>query len=122
MVDGGEYSKKGRIVGNHVGIDPIYINAYMDMLDTFYIYHKSNSCCESLATLVYFNFITIHSFSDGNGRVGKALFYILKKDEKYRGVTTENQHIKLCEELEKMQIEFDCLFNHNIDVKILREI
>ena len=58
----------------------------MKTLDTFYTIHKSN---KNIAVLVCFNFISIHPFSDGNGRVGKMLFYILKADENYKGIRTK---------------------------------
>ena len=77
MVGGGKYSENGRIVGRHVCVDPLYIEEYMKTLDSFYVIHKTN---KNIAILVYFNFISIHPFSDGNGRVAKLLFYILKKN------------------------------------------
>ena len=86
MQDGGNYSKNGRIVGDHVCVE------YMETLDVFYEIHKKN---ENIEVLTYYNFITIDPFSDENGRVGKALFLILKHKKfketinKYRGVTTK---------------------------------
>ena len=115
-----EYSKKGRIVGQHVGIDPIWIASYMNNLNNFY---STNISHKDINVLIYFNFITIHPFSDGNGRVGKALFYILKKDKKYRGITTECEHEKLCEILGEMQQrDWDCMFNISIDVNNFKKI
>ena len=119
MKDGGEYSKKGRMVGQHIGIDPLYIAIYMEKLNSFY---STNNSHKDINVLVYFNFITIHPFSDGNGRVGKALFYILKKDEKYRGITRESEHENLCEILGDMQREWDCMFNILTDVNNLKKI
>ena len=76
MKDGGKYSEKGRMVGDHVGIDPLYISLYMEKLNSFY---STNISHKDINILVYFNFLTIHPFSDGNGRVAKAIFYIKKR-------------------------------------------
>ena len=117
MVDGGVYSKNGRIVGIHVGVDPLYITQYMKKLDVFYEIHKKN---ENIAVLIYYNFITIHPFSDGNGHVGKALLYILK-DRNYKGITTKKNHTKLCHELGRMQRQIDSMFNVYIGVNNLKK-
>ena len=119
MKDGGEYSKKGRMVGNHIGIDPLYIALYMEKLNSFYITNISH---KDINILVYFNFLKIHPFSDGNGRVAKALFYILKKDERYEGITRKCEHEKLCLTLGEIQRDWDCMFNVSIDVNILKKI
>ena len=63
MKDGGKYSEKGRMVGYHVAVDPIYISSYMEHLNIFY---STNITQKDINVLVYFNFITIHPFSDGN--------------------------------------------------------
>ena len=117
MVDGGGYSKKGRIIGNYLAVDPLYINKYMETLDTFHIEHKNMI---NIASLVYYNFITIHPFSDGNGRVGKILFFILSGMS--RGVTTKKQHVKLCKELGRLQKKNENMFNCNLNVNILKKI
>ena len=119
MKDGGKYSEKGRMVGYHVGVDPVYISSYMEGLNNFY---STNICQKDINVLVYFNVITIHPFSDGNGRVGKALFYILKKDRKYKGVTTKCEHENLCEILGNVQRDDDCMFNILTDVNNLKKI
>ena len=37
MKNGGEYAKNHRIVGDHIGIDPLYSKSYMETLDNFKI-------------------------------------------------------------------------------------
>ena len=115
MVGGGKYSEKGRIVGRHVCVDPLYIEEYMKTLDSFYVIHKTN---KNIAILIYFNFISIHPFSDGNGRVAKLLFYILKKktDGNYSRITTKKEHLLLCAELARLQKKFDHMFDVNINI------
>ena len=54
MKDGGRYSEKGRIVGNHIGIDPMYISKYMGILDQWYGKKKT-----FLKTIFMFIFILI---------------------------------------------------------------
>ena len=118
MKDGGRYSKKGRIVGRHIGIDPIYISKYMGILDQWY---QKNILQDDLYVHIYFNFLTIHPFSDGNGRVAKALLFILK-DEQYEGINRKKDHKKLCKILGKLQKKFDCMFNIELDVTELKKI
>ena len=40
MKDGGKYAEKGRMVGYHIGVDPVYISLYMEKLNKFYSVHK----------------------------------------------------------------------------------
>ena len=56
----------------------------------FYEKHKHDI---NIAILIYYNFITIHPFSDGNGRVGKTLIFILCGE--FKGLTTKN-NIRNC--------------------------
>ena len=119
MKDGGSYSKNGRIVGNHIGIDPMYISKYMEILNQWY--GKKNIPQDDLYVQIYFNFLSIHPFSDGNGRVAKALLFILK-DEEYVGITQKKDHKKLCVILGKLQRKFDCMFNIELDVSELKKI
>ena len=124
MQDGGRYSKNGRMVDDHIGVDPVYINEYMETLDVFYKVHKHN---ENIGVLTYYNFITIHPFSDGNGCVGKALFFILRgkfkeRISQYKGITTKKNHRKLCKQLGVLQRKIDSMFNVNINVDILKKL
>lgn len=115
MVGGGKYSNKGRIVGDYLAVDPLYITSYMATLNVFYKKHKH---VINIATLVYYNFITIHPFSDGNGRVGKTLLFILSG---VIGVTTKKQHKKLCKELRRLQ-KTPNMFNCSLNVNNLKSI
>ena len=117
MVDGGRYSNKGRIVGGYLAVDPSYITTYMETLNMFYEKHKHDI---NIAILIYYNFITIHPFSDGNGRVGKTLIFNLCGE--FKGVTTKKQHKKLCKELGRLQKNTSDMFNSSLDVNILKSI
>ena len=124
MVNGGEYSNNGRIVGSHLAVDPLYIEEYMETLNKFYEKHKYE---KNIDVLIYYNFITIHPFSDGNGRVGKALIFILRgkfkgRISQFKGVPTKKDHKKLCKELGRLQKKTYNMFNINLDVNILNEI
>ena len=48
-------------------------------------------------------------------------YFILKKDEKYKGVTRKCEHENLCINLGVIQREWDCMFNVLIDVNILKK-
>ena len=76
--------KNQGIVGDHIGIDPLYIKSYMETLDNF---SKETQYDKNCDILTYFNFISIHPFSDGNGRVGKTLMFIALDDLTYKGIT-----------------------------------
>ena len=117
MKDGGQYSNKGRMVGDYLGVDPSYINSYMMGLNEFYEKHKH---VINIVILIYYNFISIHPFSDGNGRVGKTLIFILSGS--FKGISTKKQHKKLCKELGRLQKKIDSMFNINLDVNILKSI
>ena len=124
MKNGGEYSNKQRFVGDHIGVDPLYIGKYMESLDKFYEKYKYK---KNIGVLIYFNFITIHPFSDGNGRVGKTLIFVLRGKftefiTQYKGVTTKKEHRKLCKELSRLQKNTDNMFTLNIDVNILNQL
>ena len=51
MVGGGEYSKKGRIVGGYLAVDPSYITTYMKTINMFYEKHKDEI---NIAILILF--------------------------------------------------------------------
>ena len=118
MKNGGEYSKNLRFIGNHIGVDPLYIQYYMET-DEFYKNHKYK---ENIAILIYSNFITIHPLSDGNGCVGKTLIFILRDNINYKGITTKKEHKKLCKELGYLQKNLDKMFTTNINVNILKQL
>ena len=117
MKNGGEYAKKGRMVGDHIAIDPVYISSYMNHLNFFYEKNKHEI---NIPFLIYYNFLTIHPFSDGNGRVAKTLIFILYDLCKY--ITSKKQHKKLCNELSKLQRNHDSMFNVTLNVNFLKSI
>ena len=117
MKNGGVYANKGRMVGDHIAIDPAYIFSYMEHLNVFYEKYKHDV---NIAALIYYNFITIHPFSDGNGRVGKTLIFILYDLCKYN--ISKKQHKKLCNELSKLQRSHDSMFNITLNVNFLKNI
>ena len=117
MKNGGEYAKKGRMVGDHIAIDPVYISSYMDHLNFFYEKNKHEI---NIPFLIYYNFLTIHPFSDGNGRVAKTLIFILYDLCKY--ITSKKQHKKLCNELSRLQRNYCSMFNVSLNVNFLKSI
>ena len=117
MKNGGEYAKKGRMVGDHIAVDPVYIFSYMEHLNTFYEKNKHEI---NIPFLIYYNFLTIHPFSDGNGRVAKTLIFILYDLCKY--ITSKKQHKKLCNELSKLQRNYCSMFNVSLNVNFLKSI
>ena len=56
----------------------------METLDNF---SKETQYDKNCDILTYFNFISIHPFSDRNGRVGKTLMFIALDDLTYKGIT-----------------------------------
>ena len=111
--------KNQGIVGDHIGIDPLYIKSYMETLDNF---SKETQYDKNCNILTYFNFISIHPFSDRNGRVGKTLMFIARDDLTYKGITTKKQHKKLCKELNLLQKKIENMFTLNINVDTLKTL
>ena len=117
MKNGGLYANKGRMIGEHIAIDPAYIFLYMNHLNIFYEKYKHDV---NIAILIYFNFITIHPFSDGNGRVAKTLIFILYDMCKH--IMTKKQHKILCKELAKLQRHHNHMFDVNLNVNFLKNM
>ena len=117
MKNGGLYANKGRMIGEHIAIDPAYIFLYMNHLNIFYEKYKHDV---NIAILIYFNFITIHPFSDGNGRVAKTLIFILYGMCKH--IMTKKQHKNLCKELAKLQRQHDHMFDVTLNVNFLKNM
>ena len=117
MKNGGLYANKGRMIGDHIAIDPAYIFLYMNHLNIFYEKYKHDV---NIAILIYFNFITIHPFSDGNGRVAKTLIFILYGMCKH--IMTKKQHKNLCKELAKLQRHHNHMFDVNLNVNFLKNM
>ena len=117
MKNGGLYADKGRMVGNHIAVDPAYIFSYMNHLNIFY---EKNKHDVNIAILIYYNFITIHPFSDGNGRVAKTLIFILYGLCKC--ITSKKQHKRLCKELAKLQRLHHSMFDITLNVNILKNM
>ena len=117
MKNGGLYANKGRMIGEHIAIDPAYIFLYMNHLNIFYEKYKHDV---NIAILIYYNFITIHPFSDGNGRVAKTLIFILYGLCKC--ITSKKQHKRLCKELAKLQRLHHSMFDITLNVNILKNM
>ena len=117
MKNGGLYANKGRMIGDHIAVDPTYIFLYMNHLNIFYEKYKHDV---NIAILIYFNFITIHPFSDGNGRVAKTLIFILYDMCKH--IMTKKQHKILCKELAKLQRHHNHMFDVNLNVNFLKNM
>ena len=117
MKNGGIYANKGRMIGNHIAIDPAYIFSYMNHLNIFY---EKNKHDVNIAILIYYNFITIHPFSDGNGRVAKTLIFILYGLCKC--ISFKKQHKNLCKELGRLQRSHDSMFDITLNVNFLKNM
>ena len=95
MKQGGEYAKNGRRIGDHLGVAPEYTAEYMEHLDRYY---QGCFINEQSLTSIYFNLESIHPFSDGNGRIGKALIALLNR-KFVCNIKTKKHHKTLCKYL-----------------------
>ena len=106
-----------KMIGDHIAVDPTYIFLYMNHLNIFYEKYKHDV---NIAIFIYFNFITIHPFSDGNGRVAKTLIFILYDMCKH--IMTKKQHKNLCKELGRLQRSHDSMFDITLNVNFLKNM
>ena len=95
MKHGGEDAKNGRRIGDQLGVAPEYIAEYMEHLDRYY---QGCFINEQSLTSIYFNLESIHPFSDGNGRIGKALIALLNR-KFVCNIKTKKHHKTLCKYL-----------------------
>src|SRR3989338_1330202 len=73
----GKYKAGYNVVGNHPTTPPVHVKERMRSLMTWYRENKDTLHPFILASVVHQQFVMIHPFQDGNGRVARLIFNLL---------------------------------------------